>query len=79
MSEGGFIDKVKDAVMGRGGDVPSLDDVMSKAQEAGLDPDKVKELLSNFTDEAGNIDWDGAIAKAKELDLDPDKIKALVT
>ncbi len=27
-----------------GGELQSLDDVMSKAQEAGLDPDKVKEL-----------------------------------
>ncbi|MGH3012745.1 MAG: hypothetical protein ACRDMY_13040 [Gaiellaceae bacterium] len=75
---GDFIDKVKDAVTGGGGG-PSIDDVMSKAQEAGLDADKVKELLSNFTDEAGNIDWQGALAKAQEMGLDPEKLKALVT
>jgi hypothetical protein len=38
MSEG-FIDKAKDFVTGGG--APSIDDVMTKAQEAGLDPDKV--------------------------------------
>jgi hypothetical protein len=47
--------------------------------EAGLDPDKVKELLSNFTDADGNIDWQGAIDKAQEMGLHADKIKSLVT
>ena len=52
---------------------------MAKAQEAGLDPDKVKELLSNFTDADGNIDWQGAIEKAEDMGLDPDKLRSLVT
>jgi hypothetical protein len=46
---------------------------------AGLDPDKVKELLSNFTDADGNIDWQGEIDKAQEMGLDADKIKSLGT
>ena len=41
--------------------------------------DKVKELLSGFTDEKGNIDWEGALAKAQEMGLDAEKIKSLVT
>jgi hypothetical protein len=40
---------------------------MSKAQEEGLDQDKVRELLSGFTDEKGNIDWEGALVKAQEI------------
>ena len=75
---GDFIDKVKDAVTGSGGG-PSMDDVLAKAQEQGLDQDKVKELLSGFTDEQGNIDWEGALAKAQEMGLDAEKIKSLVT
>ncbi len=77
MSEG-FIDKVKDAVTG-GGAGPSLDDAMAKAKDAGLDPDKVKELLSNFTDADGNIDWKGAMDKAQDMGLDPEKLKSLAT
>ena len=76
MSE--FINKVKDAVTG-GGTGPDMDTVMSKAQELGLDQDKVKELLAGFTDEQGNIDWQGALAKAQEMGLDAEKIKSLVT
>jgi predicted DsbA family dithiol-disulfide isomerase len=75
---GDFIDKVKDAVSGGGG-APNIDDVMSKAQAQGLDQDKVRELLSGFTDEKGNIDWEGALAKAQEMGLDAEKIKSLVT
>jgi hypothetical protein len=32
---------------------------------AGLDPDKVKELLSNFTDADGNIDWQARSTRPK--------------
>jgi hypothetical protein len=76
---GDFIDKVKDAVTGGGGGGPSIDDALGKAQELGLDQDQVKELLSGFTDEKGNIDWEGALAKAQEMGLDGEKIKRLVT
>jgi hypothetical protein len=79
MAEGeGLIGKIKDAVTGGGGG-PDLDQVLAKAQEAGLDQDKVRQLLSNFTDADGNIDWQGAVAKAQEMGLDADKLKALVT
>ncbi len=79
MSEGSFLDKVKAAVTGGGGGGPSLDDTMAKAEELGLDPDKLKELLANFTDADGNIDWAGAVEKAQDMGLDPDKIKQLIT
>jgi hypothetical protein len=74
-----MIDKIKDAITGGGGQGPDLDQVLAKAKESGLDQDKVKDLLSNFTDSNGNIDWQGALAKAKEMGLDADKLKALVT
>ena len=74
-----MIDKIKAAIGGGGGQGPDLDQVLAKAKESGLDQDKVRELLSSFTDANGNIDWRGALAKAKELGLDADKLKALVT
>jgi hypothetical protein len=74
----GLIGKIKDAISG-GGKGPDLDQVMGKAQELGLDQDKVRQLLSNFTDSNGNIDWDGALAKAREMGLDPDKLRQMVT
>jgi hypothetical protein len=75
---GGFIDKIKDAVGGRGGGGPDLDAVMTKAQEQGLDPNKVKDLLANHTDEKGNIDWQGASARAQEMGLDAEQIKGML-
>jgi predicted DsbA family dithiol-disulfide isomerase len=56
--------------------VAIADELTGRAQELGLDQDKVRELLAGCRDEDGNIDWDAAIAKAQEMGVD--KVKSLL-
>jgi hypothetical protein len=87
----GLMDKIKGMFGGKAADAGDMkdsagdaakdmdvDSMMQKAQDAGFDPDQLKEIMESAKGPDGKIDWKVAADKAQEAGLDVDKLKGLM-